>query len=188
MSDKNLDKMAEAAKHLARIVEIRNKGFKSLGKDTVIYDWAKIVKKEVITIGNNCKIDDFTFIFGGEGIWIGDHVHIGSFTSIIGGGTIKIGDYVGISQGVRLATGTNDHRLKGRLTAAAPLEEQAYYHGHIEIKNDVLILSNAVIMPNITIGEGAIIGALTFVRDDILPWSVNVGAPSKRVGWREKKF
>ena len=76
--------------------------------------------------------------------------------------------------------------MKGRLTAAAPLEEQAFFHGHIEIEDDVLIASNCVIMPNVKIGKGATIGAMTFVNKDIEPWSINVGVPSRKIGEREK--
>lgn len=158
---------------------------KKIGEGTIIYDYAKVVKPEVIEIGNNCKIDDFVFIYGGEGIIIGDFTHIGSFTSIIGGGSITMGKYVGVSQGVRFVTGTNDYKRKGHLTAAVPIEEQAFYHGHIEIEDEVLIGTNAVIMPNVTIGEGAVIGAQTFVNKDIEPWSINIGSPSRKINVRE---
>jgi acetyltransferase-like isoleucine patch superfamily enzyme len=160
--------------------------FKKIGIENKIFEYAKIVKPEVIEIGNHCKIDDFTFIFGGEGIKIGNHVHIASFTSIIGGGSITLGDHAAISQGVRLITGTNEHRMRKRMSAASPLEEQGFYHGHIQIDNDVIVFSNAVIMPNVIIGEGAVIGALSLVNKNIEPWSVNVGTPTRKVGTRAR--
>ncbi len=166
--------------------ETKMNDFKHLGEGTIIYDSAKIVKKEVIEIGKNCKIDDFTFIYGGKGIKIGDHTHVGAFTSISGGGSINIGDHVGISQGVRFVTGTNNYKQKGYMSAASPVDKQSFIKAHIEIGNNILIATNAVILPGVKIGDGAIIGACTLVNKDIEPWSVNIGTPCRKIGERER--
>jgi len=181
-----LDLMAEATRQLDKVEEIRNKGFKYLGVGTIIYDKAHIINKENIEIGSYCKIDDFTFIYAGKGIKIGNFTHLGAFTSISGGGSINIGNHVGISQGVRMVTGTNDYKQKGYMSAASPIEEQAFYKGHIEIGNNILLATNSVVLPNVKIGDGAIIGACTLVNKDIEPWSVNVGVPCRKIGMRER--
>jgi galactoside O-acetyltransferase len=51
-----------------------------------------------------------------------------------------------------------------------------------------VIGTNAVIFPGVTIGEGAIIGALSLVRKDVPDWSIYAGIPAKRVGTRRKDF
>lgn len=162
--------------------------FRHLGKNVVIYPQAKLIKPEVISIGDDCLIDDFTFIYGGKGCKIGHNVHIASHSVIGGGGSITIGNYVGISWGVRFATGGNDHRIKGHMTAAAPLDIQAFFRGYIDIEDDVIIFANSVIGANVKIGEGAVIGALTLVNKDIEPWSINVGTPCRKVGMRDKSL
>jgi galactoside O-acetyltransferase len=43
-----------------------------------------------------------------------------------------------------------------------------------------------VVFPGVTIGEGAIVGALSFVREDVPDWSVWAGVPAKRIGTRKK--
>lgn len=159
------------------------------GKETIIYPWCRIAKPEVVSIGDWCKIDDFVFIFGGEGVIIKDHTHLASHSVIGGGGKIKIGNHVGISWGVKIATGTNHDKFGKHMTAAAPLEEQGFYHGEIIIEDDVIIFANAVIVAKdgepLVIGEGAVIGALSLVNKDVEPWSVNVGVPCKKI--RERK-
>lgn len=47
------------------------------------------------------------------------------------------------------------------------------------IGNDVWIGYGAKIMEGVTIGDGAIIGAMSVVTKDIAPYSINVGIPSK---------
>lgn len=57
--------------------------------------------------------------------------------------------------------------------------------GKLEIGNDVYIGAKCVIMP-VKIGEGAVIGAGSFVNKDLEPWGIYVGSPAKKIGEREK--
>lgn len=160
--------------------------FKKLGKDVVIYNLAKIIKKEVIEIGDGTRIDDFTFLYGGNGIVIGKHVHIACFVSVIGGGELFVGDYAAIAAGARLITGTNVQEGGYHMSAAAPRIQQNIKTSVIKIERDGFIGTNAVIHPGVTIGEGAIIGSNSLVLKDVEPWTINVGSPCKSIGKRQK--
>ena len=51
--------------------------FKSVGKNVKIFDTAKIICPENISIGDESLIADFTFLYGiGKGIKIGYFCHI----------------------------------------------------------------------------------------------------------------
>lgn len=52
------------------------------------------------------------------------------------------------------------------------------------IGNDVWIGDNALILEGTYIGNGAIIGAGAVVTKDIEPYSINVGVPAKKIGYR----
>ena len=160
--------------------------FKKIGKGVIIYPWAKIIKPEVIEIGDYSAIDDFTFIYGGKGIRIGRYVHISSFTSIIGGGELILEDYVGLSAGVRIITGTERYEGGKRMSAALPYSQRNLVLGCVIMEKDAFIGTNAVIHPNVRIGEGAIIGANSFVNKDVEPWSINIGSPCKKIGSRPR--
>lgn len=45
---------------------------------------------------------------------------------------------------------------------------------------------NSVIFPNVTIGEGSVIGAMSLVKKSIEPWTINAGVPAKRIKDRSK--
>lgn len=70
-----------------------------------------------------------------------------------------------------------------------PIKYQDFFcqrgHEGIIIEEDVWLGANVVVMPGITIGKGAIIGANSVVTKDIPPYSVAVGAPAiiKKKGW-----
>ncbi|HRE46502.1 MAG TPA: acyltransferase [Aggregatilineales bacterium] len=160
--------------------------FKALGANVVIYEWARIIKEEVITIGEGTQIDDFAFIYGGQGIVIGRYNHICSFTTIIGGGEFISEDYVGVSAGCRIVTGTQHYGDGKRMVPVVPIEQQEVIRGAVIMKKDSFLGSNAIIYPNVTIGEGAIVGAGAIVTKDVEPWTINVGVPARVVGKRPK--
>ena len=160
--------------------------FKFVGKNTIIYPMAKLVRPEVIEIGDFCKIDDFTFIYGGKGITIGKYVHIASFVSIIGGGELEVGDYAAIAAGARIITGSDTYYEGARMSAALPLEQRNVKIGKVIIGKDAFVGTNAVVHPNVTIGEGAIVGSCSLVLKDCEPWTIYAGVPCKPIGKRPR--
>lgn len=54
----------------------------------------------------------------------------------------------------------------------------------VTIGNDVWIGHGAVIMPGISIGDGAVIGANAVVTKDVAPYAVHAGVPAKFLKWR----
>lgn len=56
-----------------------------------------------------------------------------------------------------------------------------YKLGKITLKKGCLIGTNSIIMPGVTIGEGAIVGAFSLVTKDIPAWTIATGRPAKVV-------
>jgi len=159
---------------------------KYIGPSVKIYEMAKIARPEVVELGDGTQIDDFVFINGGQGIRIGQYNHIASFVSIIGGGRLTTGDYVGIAAGARIVTGTHHYGDGRRISPLIPEEEQCVIRGVVILEKDVFIGTNAIIHPNVTIGEGAIIGSGGLVLQDVEPWTINVGVPVRVIGYRPR--
>jgi galactoside O-acetyltransferase len=57
--------------------------------------------------------------------------------------------------------------------------------GKIHIGKFAIVGTNSVIMPNVTIGEGASVWAGSVVTKNLEPWGIYVG--NRRVGWRKKE-
>jgi acetyltransferase-like isoleucine patch superfamily enzyme len=157
-----------------------------IGSDVKIYEMAKIAHPELVVIGEGTQIDDFVFINGGNGVKIGRYNHFASFVSVVGGGELVTGDYVGIAAGARIVTGTHHYGDGKRISPLIPEEEQYVIRGIIVLEADVFVGTNAIIHPNVTIGEGAIIGSGGLVLGDVEPWTINVGVPVKAIGRRPK--
>ena len=159
---------------------------KRCGKGVAIYPLAKIIRPEVIEVGDFTKIDDFVFINGGHGITIGRYVHVSAFASVFGGGRLVVEDYAGISEGARIITGTETYQGGGRMSAALPMDQRNVVLGLVIVRRDAFIGTNSVVHPNVTIGEGAIIGSNSLVLKDVEPWSINVGSPCRKIGERPR--
>lgn len=160
--------------------------FKKLGKNVKWFDHTVFIRPENITILDNCQIDDFVFINGGSEIVIENNVHISSFTSIIGGGRLVMAAFSGLSAGCRVITGSDDFEGASLTNPTVPKEFKNTKLGFIEIGRHALIGSNAIILPNIKIGEGAIVSAGAVVNKDLEPWSIYVGYNPKKIGQRDK--
>ena len=63
----------------------------------------------------------------------------------------------------------------------APAMTDMPLKGDTVIGNDVWIGQNAVILPGVHIGDGAIIGANCVVGSDVAPYTIVIGNPAKEV-------
>ena len=94
---------------------------------------------------------------------LGYKTDIGAFTYINAKNGVIIGDYVQIGSHCSIySVSTIDNR-----------------EGEVVLKKGCRIGSHSVIMPDVTIGENSIIGAFSFVNEDILDNVVAVGVPAK---------
>lgn len=108
----------------------------------------------------------------GKNVFVGDNVIVDMNHANL----IHIDDYVHITGGCRLLCHQRD--LKGYCVNdnAAKL---GYRLGEIHIGKGCMIGMETMIMPGITIGEGAIVGAGSLVTKDIPAWTIAIGRPAK---------
>lgn len=163
---------------------VRDK-LRSCGEDVKLYPMAKIAFPHVVDIGSHSKIRDFAFIFAGEGVKIGEYTDVQPHTIIWGGGLTIIGDRVSTGPGTVLLSQTYSHAAGLKMVDGMGEGESAILGGRLEIGNDVYIGARCTIMP-VTIGEGCVIGANSFVSKDCEPWSIYFGSPARKVGVRPR--
>ncbi len=156
----------------------------SIGEDVVIWPLAKIVLSENISIGDSVIIDDFVFFAGGERTSLGSFIHIGSHTSIAGGGEFIMADFSGLSGGVRIYTGNEDYSGSCLTNPTVPAPFRTPERSYIHIEKHSIVGANSIILPGVTIGEGAVVGANSLVKSDCKPWTVYFGSPARPIGNR----
>lgn len=174
------ERICDAAR-VARDFDGRRFGFRACGDDVVIYEWVRVVDPGRITVGSHVIVDDFVFIDGGQSLTIGSHVHIASHAGIIGGGTVVLDDFAGLAPGVRLVSGTEVMDGSGLTNPTIPQPWRAVHRGTIRIGRHAVVGTNSVVHPDVTIGEGTIVGSQSLVTSDLPPWSICHGIPARVV-------
>lgn len=162
--------------------------FAHVGEDVIIWPLAKIVAPEMISIGDSVIIDDFVFISGGEKTTVGSFVHIASFTSITGGGEFVMKDFAGLSGGIRVYTGNEDYSGGSLTNPSVPGPYRVPMRSFVHIEKHAIVGANTVILPGVTVGEGAVIGANSLVRKDCDPWMIYFGSPAKPLRSRPREI
>jgi acetyltransferase-like isoleucine patch superfamily enzyme len=158
------------------------KHLRSMGEDCLIGEYVFMDLPDRISLGSHVMIDCFARLEGGRGIAIGDRCHICSGTVINGAATVKIGRYVGVSAGTKIYSATETWRYGKRMSGPmAPLEERAVLEKPIVIGDNAFFGINSIILPGVTIGEGAVVGAGSLVKKSVPPWKVVQGNPAKVV-------
>jgi acetyltransferase-like isoleucine patch superfamily enzyme len=156
------------------------------GDDVRVHASTVIINPEGLRIGNHVRVDPFCVVSATGKINFGDHIHIASHCSLIGGGGIELEDFTGVSHGARLFSAADDMSGTYLTGPTVPNELRNVQSGPIKLKRHAVVGTNAVIFPGVTVGEGAIIGALSFVREDVPAWEIWAGLPAKRIGTRKK--
>lgn len=158
--------------------------FHTIGKDCQIWGPLVVMAPKMIQLGEKVRIDSFVKLEGGQGLIVGDYVHIASFAHVgIGGGRIEIGDGVAICSGARVLSGSNT--AKGHyMSIAAPRHAQHVEREYTVIGEGAFIASNAVILPGVTVGPFAIIGAGAVVTHDVPACEFWAGVPARKLAER----
>jgi acetyltransferase-like isoleucine patch superfamily enzyme len=112
-------------------------------------------------------------------IYIGDNVFMNCRTHISATQKLVIGN--GVLMGSDIFISDNNHGKADRREElmVPPAKRDLYSKGPIVIQDNVWIGDKAIVLGNVTIGEGAIIGASAVVTKDIPAYSIAVGCPAK---------
>ena len=126
----------------------------------------------------NCEIGDFSYLAENSSIV---NTEIGKFCSI--------GRNVGICLGSHPAhtfVSTHPAFFSPAKQSGYTFAEESYFNesGSVLIGNDVWIGANVIIMNDLTIGDGAIIGAGTVVTRNVPPFAIVTGVPGNVLKYR----
>lgn len=166
--------------------ELKEIGFKSVGKDVKISRKASIYSPQRISIGDNVRIDDFCILSGN--LTIGSHIHISAYVALYGAMGIVMEDYSGISAKSVVYSAMDDFSGDYLIGPIHPDEYTNVQGGTVRIGKFVQIGCNSVVFPNLVIGEGAVVGACSLVRNNIEEWSISYGVPARKQKERSREL
>ncbi len=116
---------------------------------------------------------------------IGSYNHIGNGTMMA---NAKFGSYCSMAPYVKL--GQMEHDMKCVSTSTqifGPKHGITNFDGNkapTVIEDDVWLAANVIVLQDVTVHTGAVVGAGAVVTKDIPPYAIAVGVPAKVIGYR----
>ena len=147
-----------------------------------------VERKKILTdlfgrMGKNVNIDTPFYCDYGQHIALGDNVIININCTFVDCNKIEVGNNVLIASNVQIYTATHPTAPQERLVADwDPLGSSPYFRTYalpIKIEDNVWIGGGTIILPGVTIGKNAVIGAGSIVNRSIPENCVAVGNPCR---------
>jgi acetyltransferase-like isoleucine patch superfamily enzyme len=163
-----------------------------IGRDSLVYEVGRIVPtgggRESIAIGDHTHVRGELLTFPKGRIRIGNYCYVGEQTRIWAGDSISIGDRVLIAHLTTIldnATHPLDaaerHRHYRSILESGHPPDARFSPQPVRIDDDAWIGCSVVILPGVTVGRGAIVGAGSVVTSDVPPFSLVAGNPARVV-------
>lgn len=157
-----------------------------IGEDVFIHEYVNITRPELVEIGNHVAID-FGFVCT-TALKIGDYVHISPHVSVIGGKktSLNIESFCFISTGARMICGSDLFQGDGLIGPMIPdIYKDRQILEPINLRRFSGVCANSVVMSGVTMAEGSVLGANSFLKNDTEPWTIYAGSPAKPIKARK---
>jgi acetyltransferase-like isoleucine patch superfamily enzyme len=104
---------------------------------------------------------------------VGEYTFLGRGVEIDAAAQVTVGSHVLIAPGVFI-TDHNHNLERGTL-----IREQGWRSSPVVIGDDVWIGARAIVLPGVTVGTGAVVGAASVVRENVSPGAIVAGVPAR---------
>lgn len=145
-----------------------------LGEDTRIWHQAQVRTRA--RVGARCIIGKGVFI--DMDVVIGDDCKLQNYACVYHGVTLGRGVFVGPQ-----AVFANDVYPRSTDPDFGLLADGDWEVGRTQVEDGAAIGANSTILPNVTIGKWAMVGAGAVVTRDVESYALVVGSPARRIGW-----
>lgn len=133
-------------------------------KGRKVYPTAKVCPRTELLMGKLTTIGDFCFICS-KRLEMRDGSMIGRFVEVSGRGEILLKEGAVVASHASLLTSTDT--TEGKMNDASDDEERAVRTGNITLGEYSYVGQHATIMPGVSIGDWAVVGAYSYIDKDV---------------------
>jgi len=167
--------------------ELSTMKFGSLGKNVLIARNTVLVGTEQMFFKNNIRVDSFSVLIASNGsLIIGDYVHISSGAYLACSGGVVLEDFAGISAHVKIFSASDDFSGIALVGPCEPEQYRKIKKERVVLEKHALIGAGTTILPGVTIGASAAVGAMSLVTKSLKPFNIYAGVPARLVRSRSQ--
>ncbi len=144
--------------HTIRLFLYRRAFGIKIGRDSSIHFRCRFYRPSGVSIGNNCVIGHCCFLDGRDGVVLGNNVNLAGETAIF----------------------TQEHDPQSSMFDAVG--------GPVTIGDYAFTGSRALILPGVSVGEGAGVAAGAVVTKDVPEYTIVGGVPARKIGERNRNL
>ena len=165
--------------------------FKQIGRNSSFQKISFLKGPQYISIGNHCFFEQFLYLTAWDffhckeinqhfspTISIGSNYYFGAFNHITAINRIEIGDNLLTGKFVTITDNSHGETDFDTLQIE-PINRPLHSKGPVIIGNNVWIGDKATILPNVTIGDGAVMAANAVVTKNVPAYAVAAGNPAR---------
>jgi acetyltransferase-like isoleucine patch superfamily enzyme len=152
-----------------------------IGQKTAVGPGCRTVRPWSVSIGRRAVLEACVYLKLVDDdalLEIGDHVYLGTGVVFDVMSRVTVGRHTLIAPGCFI-TDHNHGVQPGRF-----IDQQLCGIGPVTIGEDVWLGAQAIILPGVSVGNGAVIGAGAVVTRDVPPGAISVGVPARARGSR----
>ena len=159
----------------------RPEQLRALGPDCVLEPGVLIFHPENVALGRNVYVGHYAILKGyyKNQLEVGDESWIGQQCFLHAAGGLRIGRKVGVGPGVRIITSVHQEAPRGVAILDAAVDFAA-----VVVEDEADLGVGAILLPGVTVGRGAQVGAGAVVTRDVPAYAVVAGAPARVIGAR----
>lgn len=139
------------------------------------------LRRHGAVIGKEFDLDKAVILRNPSGLTVGDYCGIGAFSLLTCAGGITIDDYVNISIGCRIIS-ANHHVTP---VGGAFVRDSGHDLAPVHLKRGCWIATNSIILPGVTVGEGAVVTGGSLVTRDVPDYAYVGGVPARFMMYRK---
>lgn len=147
-----------------------------------VSDWIRrgLARRFLAGCGGGVGINAKAYFGRGTGIRLGDRCRVGK--NCVVNPNVEIGRDTLIGPDVMIYT--INHRYAD---TSMTINDQGCEQAPVSIGNDVWVASRAIILPGVSIGDGAVVAAGAVVTRDVPARAVVAGNPARVIKWRGQR-
>lgn len=166
--------------------ELARLGLCAAGHDVQVSRHAVFFSPERISLGDHVRIDAFCILSAGApGLRIGRNVHFSAYAAVLGQEAVEIGDFATVSARCTIFSSNDDYSGATMANATIPADYRGAVSAPVVLGAHALLGAGCIVLPGVTVGESACVGALSLVKSDVGAFEIVAGIPARVIGRRQ---